>query len=127
MAAVFLMHGIPSMAAAERSTPRSGIELSSTQEGGEAASTSALSVVGLGVSAGEEQADHGGPSRAIASHVWNGCLAVLLTGMALLAVAAVRRLPALPRHRATLRPRGPTAWASPPRPPDLFALCLLRT
>ena len=55
------------------------------------------------------------------------CLAVLLTGVALLGVTSLLR-----RHGAfPLQPRAPTAlartgWFRLPRPPDLSALCLLR-
>ncbi len=55
------------------------------------------------------------------------CLAVLLTGVVLLGVAAlVRRAPA-----SVVRARAPSArwhtwWSRLPRPPDLSALCLLR-
>ena len=58
---------------------------------------------------------------------WVVCLAVVLTGMVLLGLAAlVRRLPAL-----LVRARGPsglwhTGWSRILRPPDLSALCLLR-
>lgn len=55
------------------------------------------------------------------------CLAVVLTGVVLLGVAAlVRRAPA-----SIVRARAPSArwrtwWSRLPRPPDLSALCLLR-
>lgn len=72
----------------------------------------------------------GGPDTSphgTGDHLWTLCLAVLVAGLAvLLAVLALRRV-SLARH-ALRRPRirGP-GWVAPPRAPDLFTLCLLRT
>lgn len=66
------------------------------------------------------------PGHGVDSHVLAACLAVLLAALTLLAAV----VPTGQRARPLLR--GPTVrplsgWKVPPRPPDLFALCLLRT
>jgi hypothetical protein len=58
---------------------------------------------------------------------WAVCLAIVLTGIVLLGVVALIRTP----WARAVRARAPsrlwrTGWSRLPRPPDLFALCLLR-
>ena len=61
-------------------------------------------------------------------HAWAACLAVLLAGLTLLvSVAVLRRTGLTKAGGAGVRPQWPRGWARIPRPPDLFALCLLRT
>ena len=68
------------------------------------------------------------PDRGSHMHMWAACLAVLLAGLTLLVSAALlRRAEVTPAGSACARPRWPRGWARMPRPPDLFALCLLRT
>jgi hypothetical protein len=70
---------------------------------------------------------YGSPPHGSAGHLWTLCLAVLAAGIAVLLALLVHRLvelvsPALPRGRAHA-----AGWLPPSRPPDLFALCILRT
>ncbi|MGY1682428.1 hypothetical protein [Geodermatophilus sp. SYSU D01176] len=62
--------------------------------------------------------------HGLPGHLWAVCLAVLAAGLAiLLALAALRQ----PWPTASpVRLRG-LFWPTPPRPPDLFSLCVLRT
>jgi hypothetical protein len=80
------------------------------------------------VAAGAALADagHSGAPHDWAAHLWTACLAVLAVALAVLLALLVPRLvqlgpPAL--RGARTRARG---WLTPPRPPDLSALCLLR-
>ena len=61
-----------------------------------------------------------------AGHLWALCLAVLAAGLAVLLLALVRRSREM-RLPVPRRTSGST-WArlSPPRPPDLYSLCLMR-
>jgi putative copper export protein len=127
LAAVFLMHGIPSMAAEQAAVPASHVGTSTAEDGVDLLLVAAVSSADEGTGHDEEWADHGSTSHSLASHAWNACLAVLLMGMALLAAAAFRRLPSPRDRRVTSRVRGSVGWVRPPRPPDLAALCLLRT
>jgi hypothetical protein len=76
--------------------------------------------VGVPLGTDHDSSPHG------AGHLWALCLAVLAAGLAVLLLALVRRslairLPLLPR--AIGRALGSF---SPPRPPDLYSLCLMR-
>jgi hypothetical protein len=121
------MHGIPSMATGGSSAPTSHVEMSASADSVDLLPVAALPGAESARARDEEPADRGSPAHSMASHAWNACLAVLLMGVALLAVAAVRRLPALWGRPVALRMHGSIAWLRPPRPPDLAALCLLRT
>lgn len=126
LAVVFLMHGVP--ATAQHSVPSPHVEMSADLAGPDGAGTRPVAVMAQPAAAhGAEQADHGTSSHSTASHAWNACLAVLLVGMALLVALAVRRRPALPDYPAALRLRGSGACTAPLRPPELSALCVLRT
>ena len=66
------------------------------------------------------------PGHGLDSHVLAACLAVLLAALTLLAAAVGMGQRARPVLRVpTVRRR--SGWTVPPRPPDLFVLCLLRT
>jgi hypothetical protein len=71
-------------------------------------------------------AGHSGAPHDWAAHLWTACLAVLAVALAVLLALLVPRLvqmgPPVLRNART-RARG---WLTPPRPPDLSALCLLR-
>ncbi|RBY94670.1 hypothetical protein DQ244_05130 [Blastococcus sp. TBT05-19] len=72
--------------------------------------------------AGDRESNGGLPA-----HLWATCLAVLAVGLAvLLGIAGVpaRRLRRATEPSARL---DTTAGQPPPRPPDIFALCVLRT
>jgi hypothetical protein len=136
LSAVFLMHGAPSMAtdtsAASSAVPSSHAEMASSHDGGGAplvaASLGSESVVPAVTPLDSEPPEDGAPTHTTAGHLWTACLAVLLAGLVLFAALLIRRLPAALRHHAVAaRLRGALAWLRPPRPPDLFALCLLRT
>jgi hypothetical protein len=127
LAAVFTMHGIPSAVAGGSSVPTSHVEVPASPGGVDLVPVGAMPGTGSATAHDAEAADREGPSHSMASHAWNACLAVLLMGMAWLAAAAVRRLPAFKESRVALRMHGSIAWVRPPRPPDLAALCLLRT
>ena len=137
LAAVFSMHGVQCMAA--------------DMDAGHGTAASAMTVVH-----GAALAEPFWPASAVVGHQLSGvvpggvsvaamsglphenppmpgaafgavCLAVVLTGVVLLGVAAlVRRAPV-----SIVRARAPSAlwhtwWSRLPRPPDLSALCLLR-
>jgi hypothetical protein len=83
-----------------------------------AAVTAAMVGVPLGWS--HDSSPHG------SGHLWAWCLAILAAGLAALLLALIGSLPGirLPRPR---RVTGRAwAWLSPPRPPDLYSLCLMR-
>ena len=125
--AAVLMHGVPSMATEEGAAPASHVGTSASDGEMDLFPVAAVSSADEVTAHDEEWTDHGSTSHPMASHAWNACLAVLLMGMALLAAAGFRRLPSLTERRVTPRVRGPIGWVRPPRPPDLAALCLLRT
>ena len=125
--AAVLMHGVPSMATEEGAAPVSHVGTSASDGGMDLLPVAAVSSADEVTAHDGERTDHGSTSHPMASHAWNACLAVLLMGMALLAAAGFRRLPSLTERRVTPRVRGPIGWVRPPRPPDLAALCLLRT
>jgi hypothetical protein len=70
-------------------------------------------------------AGHSGAPHDWAAHLWTACLAVLAVALAVLLALLVPRLvqmgPPAPRKVTRARRR-----VTPPRPPDLSALCLLR-
>ena len=83
-----------------------------------AAVTAATVGVPLGV--GHDSTPHG------AGHLWALCLAVLAAGLAVLLLALVRRSTAI-RLPLLRRATGQAwKWLSPPQPPDLYSLCLMR-
>lgn len=126
LAGVFLMHGAPSMAT-ELPVPAAHLG-TATSDAGLDFPAAALPSADEVTAQGEERANHSSStSHPMTSHVWNACLAVLLVGMWLLAAGAFRRLPSATDRRVTPRIRGSIGWVRPPRPPDLAALCLLRT
>ena len=127
LAAVFLMHGVPSMATDGTAVASSHPEMPAAPNGGGLATVAAMSGVGAAATHDDEPAGDGSPSHSMASHAWTACLAVLIMGIALLVAVAVRRLPALADRRAASRMHGSSAWVRRPRPPDLASLCLLRT
>lgn len=136
LAAVFVMHGAPSMAtgasAASGAVSSSHAEMASPQDGGGAPSVAASPgserTIPPASTLDREQPEDGLPTQTSAGHLWAACLAVLLAGLVLFGALLIRRLPASLRRRAVARRlRGAPLWAGPPRPPDLFALCLLRT
>ena len=76
--------------------------------------------VGVPLGADHDSSPHG------AGHLWALCLAVLAAGLAALLLTLARRLPEirLPLLRRAIEQA--SGWLSPPRPPDLHSLCLLR-
>jgi hypothetical protein len=85
------------------------------------AATATVAAVAAPVDAG-----HGGVPHDWAAHLWTACLAVLAVALAVLFALLVPRLVQQGRpgpRNARTRARG---WLTPPRPPDLSALCLLR-
>ena len=127
LAAVFLMHGIPSMAAEQAAGPASHVGTSTSEVGLDSLPFAAVFSADVSTAHDAERTDHGSTSHSPASHAWNACLAVLLMGMALFVTAAFRRLSSLEGRPLAPRVRGSIGWVRPPRPPDLAALCLLRT
>ncbi|RFU20603.1 hypothetical protein D0Z06_14915 [Geodermatophilus marinus] len=137
LAAVFSMHGVQCMAAdmdAGHGTAASAMPVVHGVASAEFV-WPALTVVGYqspGVvpGAGPVAAISGPPhdSPSTSGTAFGAvCLAVLLTGVVLLGVAAlIRRVPG-----SVVRARAPSVlwhawWSRLPRPPDLSALCLLR-
>jgi hypothetical protein len=122
LAAVFAMHGLH-CAAAESSAPSGAhgtihaVDHMTTPPLA-AAVTAATAGVPLGV--GHDSTPHG------AGHLWALCLAVLAAGLAVLLLALVRRSTAI-RLPLLRRATGQAwEWLSPPQPPDLYSLCLMR-
>lgn len=71
-------------------------------------------------------AGHGGAPHDWAAHLWTACLAVLAAALAVLLALG---LPRVVRSGAPTPARGRVhlpVWLTPPRPPDLSVLCLLR-
>ena len=127
LAAVLLMHGVPSIATEQGAAPASHVGTSALEGAMDLLPVAAASSADEVTAHDEERTDHGSTSHSMASHAWNACLAVLLMGMALLVAAAFRKPASLEDRRVAPRVRGSIGWVRPPRPPDLAALCLLRT
>lgn len=130
LVAVFSMHGVPSVAAAASpafgavATPHS-VTAVARAPASSGMQSSAPEPVGTMASA--QLQGHATPAHP-SIHLWAACVAVLLAGMLLAGAAVlVRRLATRPEQRLAASPRWPSSWARPPRPPDLFSLCLLRT
>ncbi len=132
LAAVFLMHGAPSTAT-EPIADRGGASLAAhtamvAPQNGVDTSSEATPLGYPPVAARDAQPQEGPTSHSMATHLWTACLAVLLAGVALFAAAALRRTrPALQQRGSGGRVRGSPSLVGLPRPPDLLALCLLRT
>ncbi|MCZ2858184.1 hypothetical protein [Blastococcus sp. VKM Ac-2987] len=146
LAAVFAMHGLQCTAAGTDHAAGHGaatvaVAPAGLLDGGahtSAASTptdahgahrdiSAMIVAAAAPVAGLLAAGHDSTPADQGGHLWTLCLAVLAAGLAVLLTLLLPRTPALPGPpRARLRPRLPAGLA-PLRPPDLHALCLLRT
>lgn len=150
LAGVFVMHGAQCMTAADDaghpSSAAQSTVLAPTASLMHDAAAAATVVPGAGIVpvgaalAGPPSAAHqavGAPATATpadrpssdshgtAGHLWTVCLAVLAAALAVLLAVLLPHLRlvarlALPRMRAWLRS------LSPPRPPDLSELCLLR-
>ena len=140
LAAVFLGHGLQCGSAAG-DTGRPGVhpQASVVLAAGSGHVTPTAAGHGPGVAATAQPAAHHDATPAATAgrapghghgppgHLWGVCLAVLAAGLAVLvALAADRPLRPVPRAAwpAWLRD---LRWPAPPRPPDLFALCVLRT
>lgn len=80
----------------------------------------AAATVGVPLGADHDSSPHG------AGHLWALCLAVLAAGLAVLLLALVRRSPAIRLPLSRRATRQAWEWLSPPRPPDLYSLCLMR-
>lgn len=146
---VFVMHGLQCAAADDGGQPSPAAHstvLSPTGSLMQDAAAAATGVAGTGiVPVGTALADSSPPghhavespapvagadsassdSHGTAGHLWTLCLAVLAAALAVLQTVLLSRVtlgarPALSRVRARLRS------LSPPRPPDLSELCLLR-
>ncbi|WP_040339477.1 DUF6153 family protein [Candidatus Blastococcus massiliensis] len=128
LAAVFSMHGIPFLGA---DSPTS--ETAAPTHVAMAAATGTLSVAEIDLFErgdaellGDQQAPT--ESHGVAEHLWGACLAILLAGIALLAVVtSLRRRQAPPCARATGALSRPQQFLAAIRPPDLSVLCVLRT
>lgn len=77
--------------------------------------------------AGVLAAGHEGAPLHGTAHLWAACLAVLAAGLALLLALRLPRLVALAPVALICVVHRAVASLSLPRPPDLHALCLLRT
>jgi hypothetical protein len=149
LTAVFAMHGVQCVGAADSAEPAATTAHVATTAHGGSVEMIALSPGRAGLAAGTAGVDepmpahatptatvaavaalvdagHSGAPHDWAAHLWTACLAVLAAALAVLLALLVRRLvqqepPAL----RTARGRA-TGWLIPPRPPDLSALCLLR-
>ncbi|WP_147252394.1 DUF6153 family protein [Blastococcus sp. TF02A-30] len=88
------------------------------------AAAPAAVVAGAAIGASLTEGHDGAPHPA--GHLWALCLAVLAAGLAAILLVLTGRLGEfrLPLTRRTTG--GPWAWLRPPRPPDLYSLCLMR-
>lgn len=132
LAAVLSMHGLQYMspAAAPEGRAAVGHTTSDTAAGpllaGAAALGEDLARGADGVRAAASQVLSGEvPTHGLPAHVWTLCLAVLLAGLALLALASRRASPS-PVHDLVRRVLVPVDRSRALRPPDLASLCLLR-
>lgn len=84
------------------------------------ATLAAAAVVGPSLGVDHDSSPHD------SGHLWAVCLAILAAGLAAMLLALAGRLPdfRLPHPRRATG--GPWAWLGPPRPPDLYSLCLMR-
>lgn len=134
LAAFFTMHGPQCMAAPSTAghtmagTPEVGAAL--TGPLGAPVLASALSVhVASATSSWSAlpPAIHGQPVDSARVDLASACVIVLLVALGLLGAAVLlSATPWRPSRGARLHVRSP-GWVRPPRPPDLFSLCLLRT
>jgi hypothetical protein len=145
LAAVFAMHGLQCTSAADSTdaahtasvvTPAAAAAGGSHLYGGPTAAMADSAPVAGGHAVADPaaadrvaemtDAGHGSMPHGWGGHLWTLCLAVLAVGLAVLLAQLAPRLiglasPALRSARG--RARG---WLTPPRPPDLSSLCLLR-
>jgi hypothetical protein len=139
LAAVFAMHGLQCTSAAAQSagvtlaqiapavpTTADGHPVGATAPGPADLMAADQAITGPPAAA-PAGAEHGSTPHGSVEHLRTLCLAVLAAGIAVLLAMAGARLiqlapPALRRARTRV-----SGWLPPPRPPDLFALCLLRT
>ena len=132
IAAVLSMHGIPSMGTAQ-ADPIGASATSHTAMGMSPDAPVEMSGALAGVSAIAQDGLAGGlpsdtPHEGTA-HLWAACLAVLLAGLLLVGAAVLARRRARGRDVDAGWPVA--VWGMTrchlPRPPDLFALCVMRT
>lgn len=132
LAAVFLMHAIPSLVLDPTLRPVAGpaghSEVVSAGHGaGHMPGAPSPHLAGESAAVPDDGSSDGrAPAHSPTAHAWAACLAVL-AGIALLGIAVLGRWWPAGRERALPRPRLHRTGATLPRPPDLFALCLLRT
>lgn len=142
LAAVFTMHGLQCAAADSGTTtaphgtvhttpaapdpvlhaagPGMVMESAAAMTAAPAAAVAAGTAIGVSLAGGHDSTPHP------AGHLWALCLAVLAAGLAAMLLVLTGRLGEfrLPLTRRTTG--GPWAWLRPPRPPDLYSLCLMR-
>ncbi|SDY71870.1 hypothetical protein SAMN05661080_04389 [Modestobacter sp. DSM 44400] len=141
LSAVFAMHGVQCLDGDGPATSVHAMSLSTWVPGHSTASITAeasdVSPVGvapmnlagpdLPASGTLDDAAHSGHPAGSMEHLWAVCLAVLSVGLAVWLAARVAR-----PVTTALRPSRPgrlgrASRARPRRPPDIFALCVLRT
>ncbi len=132
VAAVLSMHGIPSMGEAHAAEEGAGAPSHSMMGASPEAplqvpaALAGASGMTLDLAPGTGTSDL---PHEVTAHLWDACLAVLLAGLLVVGIAMLRRRrPSCPGVDACW----PAAsWgrtrSSVPRPPDLFALCVMRT
>jgi hypothetical protein len=131
IAAVLLMHGIPSMGSLHAGENGAAAAQHSVMAmSGEAASKvpsalSAVSEMAMGTVAESSPSD---PPHGVVAHVWGACLAVLFACV-VLGVAVLARLTGSGFDARAWWRTAPwtSTWCRSSRPPDLFALCVMRT
>ncbi len=150
LAAVFALHGLQCTAGSTDSAAghtAGHVAASPAGHGDVAAMTAEAAPVGLGsagmsaigehssghpsvvaaVVAAATDTEHRGAPHDAAGHLWTVCLAVLAAGLAVLLALVAPRLLRLTRPAAALTWLRPHPGPALLRPPDLFALCVLRT
>ncbi|TFV51790.1 MULTISPECIES: DUF6153 family protein [unclassified Blastococcus] len=142
LAAVFAMHGLQCAAADSGTTTAAHgtvhttpakpdpvlhgaglgpvLESTAAMTAAAPAAVVAGSAIGMSLAAGHDSTPHA------AGHLWAVCLAVLAAGLAAMLLVLTGRLAEF-RLLVTRRTTG-GSWAGlhPPRPPDLYSLCLMR-
>ena len=125
LAAVVVMHGTPALGADVAGQRDAAVDMP-VSTSSDIASADVLDQPGPPARSALHSSPPVTPGHGVDSHVLAACLAVLLAALTLLAAAVATGQRARPVLRGpTVRRR--SGWTVPPRPPDLFALCLLRT
>ena len=128
LTAVISMHGTPALVgdfAAQASTFDDAAVASPSMS---MAPAQPDGMVGMLDESGHRSGESHQSGHGVEAHLWAACLAILLAGTALVAAAArLWKGLVAPIREPANRGAWSSRWRFVCRPPDLFALCLLRT